>query len=92
MKLASFVLATALAVAGFAQAQTAPSSSPAPAAPPADKASSSGKVDHACKKEIHDLCGRAHGQGNDFFRAAFLAQLSGAGHCQSVTGDDRLLR
>ena len=56
MKLRSLALVAVLTVAGFAQAQTAPSSSPAPAA------SASGKIDHACKKEIHDLCGRAHGQ------------------------------
>jgi hypothetical protein len=56
MKLTSLTLVAALSVAGFAQAQTAPSSPPAPAA------SSSGKIDHACKKEIRDLCGRAHGQ------------------------------
>lgn len=56
MKLRPLALIAALTLAGFAQAQTAPSSSPAPA--PSD----SGKIDHACKKEIHDLCGRAHGQ------------------------------
>jgi hypothetical protein len=56
MKLASLALIAALAVTGSAQAQTAPSSSPAP------EASAAGKIDHACKKEIRDLCGRAHGQ------------------------------
>jgi hypothetical protein len=60
MKFTSLALVAALAVAGYAQAQTAaqsspPSSSQAPAAP-------SDKMDHACKKEIHDLCGHAHGQ------------------------------
>jgi hypothetical protein len=54
MKFRSLALVAVLTVAGFAQAQTAPSSSPAPEA--------SGKMDHACKKEIHDLCGHAHGQ------------------------------
>ena len=56
MKIASLALVAALAVAGFAQAQTAPSPSPAP------QTSDSGKIDHACKKEIVGLCGRAHGQ------------------------------
>jgi hypothetical protein len=61
MKLTSLALVAALTMTGLAWAQTAPSSSSAPAAPPAD-ASSSSKIDHACKKEIRDLCGRAHGQ------------------------------
>jgi hypothetical protein len=56
MKLRSLALVVALTMTGLASAQTAPSSPPAPAA------SASGKIDHACKKEIHDLCGRAHGQ------------------------------
>jgi len=70
MKLTSLALAAALAVAGYAQAQTAaqsppPSSSQAPAA-----SSSSGKIGHACKKEIHALCGHAHGQEmNDCVKA-----------------------
>ena len=59
MKLAPLALLTGLALTGFAFAQTPPSSS----APPTPAASSeSGKMDHACKKEIHDLCGHAHGQ------------------------------
>jgi hypothetical protein len=62
MKLRSLALVAALTMTGLAWAQTPPSSSAAPAAPPADKASSSGKIDHACQKEIRDLCGRAHGQ------------------------------
>lgn len=62
MKLRSLALVAALTITGLAWAQTAPSSSSAPAAPPADKASSSGNMDRACKKEIRDLCGRAHGQ------------------------------
>jgi hypothetical protein len=61
MKLTSLALVAALAMAGYAQAQTA-----APTAPPASSssppASSSDKMDHACKKEIKDLCGHAHGQ------------------------------
>jgi hypothetical protein len=63
MKLASLVLLSGLAVAGFATAQT-PSQSAAPpaaTAPPAES-SDSGKIDHACKKEIVSLCGHAHGQ------------------------------
>ena len=63
MKLAPLALLTGLALTGFAFAQTPPSSSAPPAASPAPAASSeSGKMDHACKKEIHDLCGHAHGQ------------------------------
>jgi hypothetical protein len=65
MKLTSLALAAALAVAGYAQAQTAAQSSPPSSSAPAASSgasSSSGKMDHACKKEIHDLCGHAHGQ------------------------------
>jgi len=58
MKLAPVALLTALAMAGFAFAQT-PASPPAASPAPA---SSSGKIDHACKKEIKDLCGHAKGQ------------------------------
>jgi hypothetical protein len=63
MKLASLALLTALALAGFATAQTPPQSAapPAATAPPAHS-SDSGKIDHACKKEIVGLCGHAHGQ------------------------------
>ncbi|HXW75448.1 MAG TPA: hypothetical protein VEK10_11610 [Steroidobacteraceae bacterium] len=61
MKLTSLALAAALAVAGYAQAQTAAPSSP-PASAPAASSDSSGKIDHACKGEIHKLCGHAHGQ------------------------------
>jgi hypothetical protein len=56
MKLSSLALVVALTVTGLASAQTAPSSSSAPAA------SASGKIDHACQKEIRGLCGHAHGQ------------------------------
>ena len=55
MKLSSLVLLAAFGLAGSAIAQT-PSQ-----APPAES-SASGKIDKACKKEIHDLCGHAHGQ------------------------------
>jgi hypothetical protein len=65
MKLISLAWVAVLAVAGYAQAQTAaqsspPSSAQAPAAS-SDKSSSSGKIDRACQKEILGLCGRAHG-------------------------------
>jgi hypothetical protein len=59
MKLASLALLTALALSGFAIAQTAP---PASATTPPASSSDSGKIDKACKKEIHALCGHAHGQ------------------------------
>ena len=61
MKLAPLVLLTGLAMSGYALAQTPAPSSPAPSAS-TPAASESGKLDKACKKEIHDLCGRAHGQ------------------------------
>jgi hypothetical protein len=62
MKLAPLALLTGLAMAGYAFAQTpAPSSSPPAASAPAAPAAS-GKIDHACKKEIKDLCGHAKGQ------------------------------
>ena len=63
MKLASLALLAALALAGFATAQTPPQSAapPAAAAPPAES-SEAGKIDRACKKEIVGLCGHAHGQ------------------------------
>ena len=56
MKLPSLVLLAAFALAGSAIAQT-----PSATAPPA-QSSTSGKIDKACKKEIKDLCGHAHGQ------------------------------
>jgi hypothetical protein len=61
MKLVSLALAASLAVAGYAHAQT---SAPAPApatAPPSDSSSSGGKISRDCRKEIHNLCGHAHG-------------------------------
>ena len=61
MKLAPLALLTSLALTGYAFAQTPPSSPPAASPAPA-ASSASGKMDHACKKEIHDLCGQAHGQ------------------------------
>ena len=63
MKLASLALLAGLALAGFASAQTPPQSAAPPAATaPAESSDSGGKIDKACKKEIKDLCGRAHGQ------------------------------
>jgi hypothetical protein len=68
MKLTALALLAGLAAAGYALPQTAPSSAapPAaapPAAAPADSPASSGtKIDRACRKEIIDLCGHAHGQ------------------------------
>ena len=59
MKLPSLVLLAAFALAGTATAQTPSQSAPAPSATPPP---ASGKIDHACKKEITDLCGHAHGQ------------------------------
>ena len=55
MKLPPLVLLAAFALAGSATAQT-------PAAAPPAEHSESGKIDKACKKEIHELCGHAHGQ------------------------------
>jgi len=63
MKLISIALLAGLAVVGFASAQTPAQSSPAPSATSPEASSShSAKIDKACKKEIHDLCGHAHGQ------------------------------
>jgi hypothetical protein len=63
MKLAPLALLTGLALAGYAFAQTPAQSSAPPAASPAPAASSDSiKIDKACKKEIRDLCGHAHGQ------------------------------
>jgi hypothetical protein len=56
MKLPSLVLLAAFALAGSAIAQT-----PSATAPPAEHPAS-GKIDKACKKEIHELCGHAKGQ------------------------------
>jgi hypothetical protein len=56
MKLISLALVSSLALAGYLQAQ-APAQTPTPA--PA--ASSGGSLSRACKKEVKDLCGRAHG-------------------------------
>jgi hypothetical protein len=62
MKLAPLALLTGLALTGSAFAQTPAQSSAPPAASPAPATASSGKIDSACKKEIHALCGHAHGQ------------------------------
>src|SRR5215472_14973942 len=49
MKLASLALLSALALAGFATAQTPPQSAPAPSASaPAESSESGGKIDKAC--------------------------------------------
>jgi hypothetical protein len=57
MKLMSLALVASLALTGYVQAQaTAQTPTPAPAA------SSGSSPSKACKKEIKDLCGRAHGQ------------------------------
>jgi hypothetical protein len=66
MKLLSLALIASVAVAGYTHAQTAtqtpaaPPSAPAPA--PSSSASGSEHLGHACKEEVHKLCGRAHGQ------------------------------
>jgi hypothetical protein len=62
MKFVSLALAASVAVAGYVQAQ-APAQTPAPAAsqPAQSSSSSGGKISSGCKKEIHNLCGRAHG-------------------------------
>ena len=63
MKLLSLALAIGL-LAGYAHAQT-PAQSTTPAQPAASAPASSSHSDSlgkACKKEVHDLCGRAHGQ------------------------------
>ena len=63
MKLISLALLAAMALAGYAGAQTPPqSASPSSATAPPASSSESGKIDKACKKQIHDLCGHAHGQ------------------------------
>jgi ABC-type nickel/cobalt efflux system permease component RcnA len=64
MKLWSFVLIASVAVAGYAHAQTATQTpAAAPAAPaPSSSASDSEHLGHACKEEVHKLCGHAHGQ------------------------------
>jgi hypothetical protein len=61
MKLAALALLTGLVVGGYASAQ-AQSSPPPSTTAPAASSSDSGKIDKACKKEIHELCGHAHGQ------------------------------
>jgi hypothetical protein len=63
MKLVSLTLAACL-IAGYVQAQTPPQSSTT-AQEPAKSTSSSSHSDSlgkACKKEVHKLCGHAHGQ------------------------------
>lgn len=63
MRLLSLTLAVCL-LAGYAQAQT-PSQSMTPAQPATSAPAGSSHSDSlgkACKKEVHELCGRAHGQ------------------------------
>ena len=66
MKIRSLALTATVAVAGYSYGQTAtqtPAAAPAASAP-ATSSSSSGSehLGHACKKEVHELCGHAHGQ------------------------------
>jgi hypothetical protein len=63
MKRIAPALLASFALVGYVQAQ-APAQTPAPApasaaAPASDGSDSLGR---ACKKEVKDLCGRAHGQ------------------------------
>lgn len=58
MKLTFLAVIAAVSLAGHAQAQTA-APSQAPSTAPASSSESLGK---ACKKEVKDLCGHAHGQ------------------------------
>ena len=64
MKLLCLALSASVVVTGYAHAQTAPQT-PAASAPaasaPAPSSSASG-LGHACKEEVHKLCGHAHGQ------------------------------
>lgn len=58
MKFTFLAVIASVALAGQVHAQ-APAQSQAPAPAPA---SSDGSLGKACKKEVKDLCGRAHGQ------------------------------
>lgn len=66
MKFLSIALIASVTLAGYTYAQTAtqtpaaPSSSAAPA--PSSSATGSEHLGHACKEEVHKLCGHAHGQ------------------------------
>jgi len=60
MKLLSLTLAACL-LAGYVQAQT-PAQNPPPAETPATAPASSSSHHDSCKKEVHKLCGHAHGQ------------------------------
>jgi hypothetical protein len=66
VKLLSIALVATVALAGYAHAQTAtqtPATPPSSAAPaPSSSASGSKHLGHACKEEVHKLCGHAHGQ------------------------------
>ena len=59
MKLTSLAVIASMALAAHLQAQTTPAQSQ-PSTPAA--ATSDGSLGKACKKEVKDLCGRAHGQ------------------------------
>ena len=66
MKLLSIALLASVTLASYTHAQTAtqtPAAPPSSAAPaPSSSASGSEHLGHACKEEVHKLCGRAHGQ------------------------------
>jgi len=59
MKLLSLILVASVAGANYAHAQTA-TQTPSTSAP--SSSSSSEHLGHACKEEVHKLCGHAHGQ------------------------------
>jgi len=67
MKLTSLALFASFVVAGYVEAQTtpqAPASAPTEQAPAESKAEKSHHhpLSSACKKEVSNLCGSAHGQ------------------------------
>jgi hypothetical protein len=62
MKLLSAALIASVVVVGYTQAQTATQTPAASAPAPSSSASDSEHLGHACKEEVHKLCGRAHGQ------------------------------
>jgi hypothetical protein len=62
MKLISLALATSLMLAGYAQAQTPAQAPTGPSAQAPASSSGSHPLSKECKKEVKDLCGRAHGQ------------------------------
>jgi hypothetical protein len=65
MKLTALALFASFAVAGYVEAQTAPSSPPTEQAPaPGSKAESAHHhpLSSACRKEVSNLCGTTHGK------------------------------